>query len=196
VKPEPLRPPGGVEFARLGGNIAVIRLIGRCSFQNSAYLERAVELCEREMGVCCYVLDLDRCESLDSTFLGVLAGLAMRQRKAGYGNLVAVNVSGRLLRTMSLLGLTHVLDVRERTLPQAEKMREVRVSETDRVEMSRVERVAHMLQAHQRLVELDSGNEARFESVLKHLGESLDRAKAAERRDEDEPKNEPEDEGV
>ena len=38
---------GMVEFARLPDEIAVIRIVGRCSFQNSAYLEKAAEICER-----------------------------------------------------------------------------------------------------------------------------------------------------
>ena len=173
------QPPasGTVEFARLEGKIAVLRLIGRCSFQNSAYLEKAVEVCEREIGPCRYVVDLGRCESMDSTFLGALAGIALRQRQQQLGDTIAVNVSPHLRRTMSLVGLTHMLDLRDR-LPESEPARDVEVGENDQVELSRAEQVAHVLLAHQHLVELDSGNEVMFENVLKYLEESLDRARA------------------
>lgn len=179
---EPLRSSGTVEFARLNDcNVAVIRIVGRSSFQNSACLEKAAEICERELGNCRYVVDLDRCEYMDSTFLGILAGIALRQRRRGCGKLIAVNASPQLRRTMSLLGLTHVLDLRE-SLPQAVLDRQLEVAEADRVEMSRVEQVAHMIQAHKRLIEVDSGNEVRFESVLRYLAESLERARNAERK--------------
>lgn len=178
---ESLKAHGTIEFAQLAGNVAVIRIIGCCSFQNSAYLEKAAETCEREMGGCCYVLDLGKCESMDSTFLGVLAGIALRQRRANRGNLIAVNASPQLSRTMLLLGLTHVLDLRERP-PGGEPTHEIEVGETDKVEMSRADEIAHMIQAHRRLIEVDSGNEVRFEDVLKYLDESLTRARDAEQK--------------
>ena len=176
---EPLKTRGTIEFAQVGGKVAVIRSIGCCSFQNSAYLEKAAEICERKAAGCSYVLDLGRCESMDSTFLGVLAGIALRQRRENRGNLIVVNASPPLRRTMSLLGLAHVLDLRDR-LPDGEPEQEIEVGETDKVNMSRADRIAHMIQAHRRLIEVDSGNEVRFEDVLKYLGESLSRARAAE----------------
>lgn len=176
---EPLKAPGTVEFAQLDGKVAVIRVIGRCSFQNSAFLEKAAEVCERGIGPYSYVLDLDDCDYMDSTFLGAVAGIALRQRRLGHGNLIAVNVSPPLRRTMSLLGLTHVLDIRERRL-EGQPDQEIEVSEADRIAMPRADQVAHMIQAHRRLIELDSGNEVRFNDVLQYLDESLTRARAAE----------------
>jgi len=175
--PEPLEHTGSVEFAHLDGKVAVIRLIGRCSFQNSAYLEKAAEICERDIGPCSYVFDLDHCTYMDSTFLGALAGIALRQRRLGRGNLIAVNVPPLLWRTMLLLGLTHVLDIRERR-PEGQPNEEIAVHEADKIEMSRTEQVAHMIQAHRQLIEVDSGNEVRFNDVLKYLEDSLARARA------------------
>ena len=176
---EPLRTPGMVEFAQCGGKVAVIRLVGRCTFQNSAFLQKAAEVCEQQLGPCSFVLDLDRCERMDSTFLGVLAGIALRQRQVGQSDLIAVNVSPRLRRSMSLLGLTHVLDVRDRQ-PEGSAAQELEVGESDRVALSRADQVAHMIQAHRRLVEIDSGNEVRFDDVMKYLAESLNRARETE----------------
>lgn len=180
---EPLHAPSTVEFAQLDGKVAVLRLVGRCSFQNSACLDKASQICESEIGPCSFVLDLDRCEYMDSTFLGTLAGIALRQRRSGHGNLIAVNVPPPIRRTMSLLGLTHVLDIRERR-PEASPDQEVEIHEGDKVEMPRTEQVARMIEAHRRLIELDSGNEVRFKDVLKYLGESLDRVRASEKESE------------
>ena len=179
---EPLKASGTVEFAHMDGKVAVIRFIGRCSFQNSAYLEKAAEVCEREIGGCSFILDLDRCEYMDSTFLGTLAGIALRQRRMGRGNLIAVNVSPHLRRTMALLGLTHVLEIRER-LPEGEVDQEMEVREEDKVQMRRADQVAHMIQAHRRLIEIDNGNEVRFTDVLKYLDDSLNRAREEQNRE-------------
>jgi anti-anti-sigma factor len=177
---EPSKVRSTVEFAQLPDKVAVLRVVGRCTFQNSAYLEKASDICDKQ-GDCAFVLDLERCESMDSTFLGVLAGIAMRQKRQGRGNLIAVNASPSLQRTMSLLGLTHVLDLRERRI-EGKPDREIEVGEGDQVRMSRADQVAHMIEAHQRLIEVDSGNEVRFDNVLQYLGESLKRARAAERK--------------
>ena len=179
---EPGKEPTAVEFAQVEGKVAVLRLIGRCSFQNSLHLEKAAEICESELGPCSYVLDLDRCEYMDSTFLGTLASIALRQKRAGHGSLIAVNVPPPIRRTMSLLGLTHVLDLRERRL-EGQPDQVVEIAEAPKVELSRSQQVAHMIEAHRRLVELDRGNEIRFQDVLKYLNESLDRARASEKKD-------------
>jgi len=179
---------GTVEFAHVEGKVAVLRVIGRCSFQNSASLEKAAEICEREIGPCSFVLDLDLCEYMDSTFLGAVAGIALRQRRAQRGNLIAVNVPPSIRRTMSLLGLTHVLEIHER-LPEGQMDQEVEVRESDKEQMSRAEQVAHMIQAHRRLIEVDSGNEVRFKDVLKYLDESLARARAVEQEQGSSPAN-------
>lgn len=171
--------PGSVEFARVGGKVAVIRLVGRCSLQNSASLEKAAEICEDEMEDCGYVIDFRRCSSVDSTFLGVLAGMALRQRREGRGTLIAVNAAAPLRRTMSLLGLTHVMRIEEAP-PKDQPDHEVEVAEGDTAGLSRADHVAHMIQAHKSLIELDSGNEVRFVDVLNYLKESLARARAAE----------------
>lgn len=175
---------GMIEFARMPGKVAVIRIVGRCSFQNSAYLEKAVEICEREAPNRCYVLDLERCESMDSTFLGVLAGLALRQRRRQCGNLIAVNVSGQIRRAMSLLGLTHVMELRE-SHPAVGEGEALTVTESSKLDMQRADQVAHMIEAHQKLIEVDSGNEVRFENVIKYLGDSLYRARAGEETESD-----------
>jgi anti-anti-sigma factor len=180
---ESLKTSDTVEFAQLQGKVAVLRLVGRCSFQNSANLEKAAAICESEIGPCSFILDLDRCEYMDSTFLGTLAGIALRQKRQARGSLIAVNVPPPIRRTMALLGLTHVLDLRERR-PEGRPDEEVEVAEAAEVEMSRPEQVARMIEAHRRLMEIDQGNEVRFKDVLKYLTDSLDRARTAEKKDE------------
>ncbi len=172
---EPLGSPAAIEFAPVGGRIAVLRLIGRCSHQNSAYLAKAAELCEAQSGPCSFVLDLERCEHMDSTFLGVLAGIAQRQEAQGLGKLIAVNVSARLRNIMSQLGLGYLMEIRDQS-PASGAEEEIVVDEGSRVALSRADQIAHMIQAHQKLIEVDSRNEVEFRDVLKCLSESLERA--------------------
>ncbi|MCX8035505.1 MAG: STAS domain-containing protein [Candidatus Sumerlaeia bacterium] len=179
---EPLTSSATIEFAPVGGKVAVLRLIGRCSHQNSAYLTKAADLCQAQSGPCVFVLDLERCEHMDSTFLGVLAGLAQRQSAQGLGKMIAVNASARLLKILTQLGLNHLMEIREQ-MPSPAADQEIIVDESSRVSLSRVEQIVHMIQAHEKLVEVDSRNEVEFRDVLKCLSDSLARATAQSEAD-------------
>ena len=75
----------------------VIRIDGRASFQNSGSLRDFIsEMLAR--GKTKFVLDFQHCASMDSTFLGVLAGAAIELRKnAPAGSIVVTRVGHRNL---------------------------------------------------------------------------------------------------
>ena len=59
-----------------------------------------------------FVVDLDPCDGMDSTFMGVLAGSALALARTEGGGVSVVNFNERCYRQMEELGLTKVLDVR------------------------------------------------------------------------------------
>jgi anti-anti-sigma factor len=75
----------------------LVRVDGRASFQNSSCLRDFIsEMLAR--GKTRFVLDFQRCASMDSTFLGVLAGAAIELRKhAPQGSIVVTRVAQRNL---------------------------------------------------------------------------------------------------
>jgi anti-anti-sigma factor len=89
----------------------VVRIEGRVNFQNSGGLrDFADEMLRR--GKARFILDFERCTSMDSTFLGVLAGLALElRRRTPAGSLVLVRVGTRNLELVRNLGLHRLLAV-------------------------------------------------------------------------------------
>src|SRR5687767_14531078 len=83
----------------------VVRIDGRASFQNSGSLrDFMTEMLGR--GKRRFVFDFQDCASMDSTFLGVVAGVAIELRKpANGGSLVVTRVAARNLELMRNLGL-------------------------------------------------------------------------------------------
>src|SRR6185436_9282559 len=83
----------------------VVRIDGRASFQNSGCLRVFIsEMLAR--GKNRFVLDFQQCASMDSTFLGVLAGAAIELRKASRdGSLVVARVGQRNLVLLRSLGV-------------------------------------------------------------------------------------------
>src|ERR1051325_10189953 len=72
-----------------------VRVVGRGTFQNGQPLRRySVERIEQGCGE--FFVDLAKCDGMDSTFLGVLAGIGLRLQQNGRaGKLHVINVSAR-----------------------------------------------------------------------------------------------------
>lgn len=81
-----------------------IRVEGRGTFQNSPalreYSRRMIEEGRRR-----FVVDLQDCTGMDSTFMGTLAGISMRLQDAGGGDLWVINRGQRNGDLLAGLGL-------------------------------------------------------------------------------------------
>jgi anti-anti-sigma factor len=144
----------------------VIRVDGRASFQNSGCLRDFIsEMLAR--GKKRFVLDFQRCTSMDSTFLGVLAGAAIELKKsAPHGSIVATRVGQRNLELMRNLGLHRLLTLDSGDVPlsfqKCDTPLEAKTS-------SEVENARMVLEAHENLVNADETNRSKFQDVLAFL---------------------------
>ena len=143
-----------------------IRIEGRASFQNSACLNDFFnELIGR--GKTRFVMDFANCTSMDSTFLGVLAGLALQLRKqTPPGSLVLCRLGARNLELVRNLGLHRLLTVDTETADVELKTSTALPPCGDKSEL---ESARLVLAAHENLVAADEDNRAKFEDVLTFL---------------------------
>jgi anti-anti-sigma factor len=143
-----------------------VRIEGRASFQNSSCLRDFItEMLNR--GRTHFVLDFRHCASMDSTFLGLLAGAALElKRKAPAGSLVLANVGSRNLDLIRSLGLHRLLTVDSGARP-------VDIEKCDTAlecgEHSELEQARLVLQAHKNLVAADGSNRGKFQDVMAFL---------------------------
>ena len=144
----------------------VVRINGRASFQNSACLrDFFAEL--RRQGKTRFVLDFSLCASMDSTFLGVLAGAALELRKATPpGSLVLARIGARNLELIRNLGLHRLLTVDAEGAALAFDKCDTALKCPDRSEL---ENARLVLEAHESLVSVDENNRAKFQDVLAFL---------------------------
>jgi anti-sigma B factor antagonist len=143
-----------------------IRIEGRASFQNSACLNDFFnELIAR--GSTRFVMDFNNCTSMDSTFLGVLAGVALQLRKqVPLGSLVLCRMAPRNLELVRNLGLHRLLTVDTEIVDVNLNAKDALPSnpETGELESARL-----VLSAHENLVAADQANLAKFQDVLAFL---------------------------
>lgn len=149
-----------------------VQVQGKGSFQNSPGLkEFSREMIQR--GHREFVVDLADCPTMDSTFMGTLAGVALRLRELGKGELSVVNANARNAELLMGLGLDQVLALNREPMrvPCATTADPMAPHQsTDKRAVTQT-----MLGAHEALCESDTNNRARFKDVLEYLKDDLHR---------------------
>ncbi len=144
----------------------VVRIEGRACFQNSACLRDFVAEVVRQ-GKTRFVIDFQHCASMDSTFLGVLAGAAIELRKSNPpGSLVLSRIGPRNLELIRNLGLHRLLTVDAGDFPMNFDKCDTALQCADRSEL---ENARLVLEAHENLVSVDEANRIKFQDVLAFL---------------------------
>ncbi|MBW8782771.1 MAG: STAS domain-containing protein [Verrucomicrobia bacterium] len=144
----------------------VIRIDGRASFQNSACLHDFFTTLIRQKKIR-FVMDFQQCTSMDSTFLGVLAGVALELRKhIPQGSLVLCRVGPRNLELLNNLGLHRLLTVDTGDVTPSLGASAPLECTPDRGEL---ESARLVLAAHENLIAADESNRAKFQDVLAFL---------------------------
>ena len=153
----------------LTNKIVWVRVEGKGSFLNSAgvkdFTREMINRGHRE-----FVVDLKNCPVMDSTFMGTLAGIALRLRELGQGHLHVINLNERNNDLLSNLGLDQLFTMGLDGLKAgAAPIRPLESgAASDPAAQAEV-----MLEAHQALVEAAPENLTKFKDVLEYLKQDL-----------------------
>ena len=164
-----------------------VRVVGRGTFQNGQPLRRySVERIEQGCGE--FFVDLAKCDGMDSTFLGVLAGIGLRLQQNGRtGKLHVINVSARNMELLQTLGLDRLFGVDEPAaeLGDAQPPADTEFKRLPDTDVSALTKPLNkndtadlMLEAHDNLVRADQRNAPRFRDLRKFLRESVEKPKS------------------
>src|SRR2546422_7575312 len=157
----------------VGDHNACIRISGRASFNSSVDFKTLINNLAQK-GFSRFVLDLSECPLMDSTFLGVLAGLGLKFGAGRNGDpqtsLELLNPNPRILDLLENLGVSHLFKVQKGQEPATENMAQVDPAPTnpDRKEISRT-----CLEAHKTLMDINPANIPKFKEVAQFLAEDL-----------------------
>jgi anti-anti-sigma regulatory factor len=176
-------------------DLGFIKVVGRGSFQNSGCLKAFYQQLLKE-GVSRFVVDLDACTYLDSTFLGILLGLGLKLKEAGNGLLHILNANPRNLELLRNLGLDRLIHIEggggssgdnaglgrgvrgasNGAGTQAVQMNGVKEEHLEEMPCpvpTRAEAAPTILEAHVNLMEFDPRNVPKFKDVVEFLREDL-----------------------
>lgn len=165
--------PGPALFVAVVERTAFIKVPGRANFTTSIDLKCLVtEL--RRRGFADFILDLHECITMDSTFLGVLAGMVLRN---GNGSATTetlaielLNPNARVTDLLENLGVLDLFKVRNEDVPSTLVFEPAQHLEPSREEVTR-----NCLKAHQTLMEVNPENVPKFKEVTQFMAEDLKR---------------------
>ncbi|MCX8155729.1 MAG: STAS domain-containing protein [Verrucomicrobiae bacterium] len=155
----------------LKAGTAVLRVNGRASMKCSPEFKRLLlELYQR--GTTHFVLDLSQCDLMDSTFLGVLLGFAIKTPAgpAGPPKVELYRPGARVKSLFETLGVMEYFPLRETLSIEGLNYEPVCTQEGG---ASKTELAATSLEAHQNLMAVNPANVMRFKDVVKFLEEDL-----------------------
>jgi anti-sigma B factor antagonist len=123
----------------------------------------------------CLVVDLGACTSMDSTFMGTLAGMAARLSGQD-GALQIAGADARNRRSLEDLGLDFLMEIDPPDAHWHNKLTTIReglVPSQKSTPASSLQRTMHVLEAHQVLAGTSDKNAQTFSNVVTLLGDEL-----------------------
>lgn len=146
----------------------LVLISGRANFLNCSPL-RTFFRKMLEKGKTDFLLEFSDCKGMDSTFLGILAGLAIETtREKNKGTLTLTGLNERNLELVKNLGLQRIVTIHEE--PAGDRVKSGGATEElDQESQTEEEKKEMLLSAHEDLVKIDKSNLEKFEDLLTFL---------------------------
>jgi anti-anti-sigma regulatory factor len=175
------QPRGGAatnfEVARTGDAVYV-RVLGLGTMATAPTLKEFVDAMLKQ-SFRRFVIDLEKCHGVDSTFMGTLLDIATTAREGarpssdssdGEAGVLLVNVDDHCRKQLQSVGLDTFIPIRpgKASVPPGVEMRALETRD-----VASPERLKLILKAHQELVAIDARNKEKFGSFLEGLLKDL-----------------------
>ena len=162
-----------IVFADLGKGVYVIAISGRANYAITPDLRSLTQKLSAESLTSpdkySFIFDMENVETMDSTFMGAMAGIALRQKKDTSTKIVLCNLNPHCQQLLSTLGVSHFVELRVADPSTAQ----MKWQTADKETLSKVEMTTMMLEAHETLSNLVSSNEVQFAGVIDYLKKCL-----------------------
>jgi len=149
-----------------------IKIDGKGSFANSKALKT---YCKKQLsaGKKKLVIDLSTCTGMDSTFMGTLAGLAMKLLKIEGTQFQIAGADERNAASLEDLGLDCLMQINPDEADWKNEIDSIQrtLKPYDDVAAANTQ---HILEAHQKLVEADGSNQEKFSTVIDVLEQQVE----------------------
>jgi anti-sigma B factor antagonist len=156
----------------VGKNVVWIKIGGRANFASSPDFKMLLEKLVQK-GYAHFIIELQSCVLMDSTFLGVLAGFGMKLNPNGAPverGIELLNVTERVRELLENLGAVQLFKL---TTGELKLPNDVKPCEPESINPTHEQITRTSLEAHQTLMAINPENVARFKDVAQFLAEDL-----------------------
>jgi len=143
------------------------RVVGQGNMNNCAPFQAYCHDCQRQ-GYQQFVLDFSGCQGIDSTFLGLLVGIALGEGDQ-QRDVVVLNTNDYVRKILREVGVDRLVTV----CPDELALPDVPMRRLEPIEADPRDRASMILQAHVRLCEIDASNQDRFGHFIALLRSEL-----------------------
>ena len=161
--------------ARVGDAVCV-KIAGRANFATSVDFKRLVHEA-RARGAQRFIVDLAACPLMDSTFLGVLAGLGTQLSADNLPPeqrpIELLNPTPKVADLIDNLGVLHLFHI-----VQGRDLENLCLAAVESAGATKLEMSRNCLEAHQVLMDLNPANVAKFKDVAKFFAEDVAKQEA------------------
>ena len=148
----------GIQVGEQGG-VILVRIEGKGTHLNSHLLKQYFLQCLNENHRF-FKIDLSNCTYMDSTFLGMLAGIGIKVKERSFSPIKLINAIERVRSMFESLGIDSLFEIIQKDHSSAP------LNHLQGAEINEETRSREMLEAHEKLVEISPSNEAKFRDVI------------------------------
>lgn len=146
-----------------------VKVVGRATFAVCPTLRNLVQRIESDAENKNISIDLDKCTGMDSTFMGILAMLALKIKDESR-SIKITNADEANQKLLNGLGLNKIFEYVETKADEKEDWKK----EEDK-KASLEENANTVLQAHKVLMETDTGNVEKFKNVVEQVEKDIEK---------------------
>ena len=144
-------------------NVSYIRVKGAGNFKNSSSFKEFIHVMI-DRSCTDFVIDLESCTSMDSTFMGVIAGIGVLLKDSCGKTLTLVKVNDHNENLLSTLGIDKFVSIEQKNNAQ-----NVKLHSLDAKSVSKKKLAKNMLDAHGALMAISDENRIKFQDVFDFL---------------------------
>ena len=155
-------------FTAEKSGILKVKVVGRATFAVAPALRDFVKSVDEKENIKAVEVNLAECTGMDSTFMGILAMLALKARKKKFPvKVINPGINKKLLDGLGLSKMFEYIDIDE---PNSESWRKTNIEMESRQQNAKT-----VLDAHQVLMEADEGNVEKFKTVVDMVKKDIEK---------------------
>ena len=155
---------------------AVIRVEGRGSFKISPPMKQFIHQVINTKSADRILIEMSKCSGMDSTFMGVVAGIACYIKSKPAVSFKLINLSEKNKKLLVTLGVDRVVEYSMSALAEEQAIlnqlndssRTLEADMSDKLDAAKT-----TLEAHETLVDINPDNLRKFKSVLEYLTDDV-----------------------